>query len=114
MAAPDDGLRPNVPLLPRHLRTGELPAGGDLVRGAGCCWPTTTCGLLAAAPTEASGLYRNATGDEVVYLRTGRARLESSFGVFDCRAGDYVVIPTGTTHRWVPTGGDGAEPVARW
>ena len=23
-----------------------------------------------------------------------------------------MVVPTGTTHRWVPTGGDGAEPVA--
>jgi homogentisate 1,2-dioxygenase len=68
--------------------------------------------LLVAQPTEASGLYRNATGDEIVYLRTGAARLESSFGELECRAGDYVVVPTGTTHRWVPEDGPSTEPVA--
>ena len=36
---------------------------------------------VAAAHRAPSGLYRNATGDEVVYLRTGAARLESSFGI---------------------------------
>ena len=54
------------------------------------------------------GGWRWYSSDEVVHLREGSARLESSFGALDCRPGDYVVIPTGTTHRWVPTGG---EPV---
>jgi homogentisate 1,2-dioxygenase len=107
-----DGVRPNAPLLPRHLRTAELPAGGDLVGGRRLLLANDDVRLLAAHPTEASGLYRNATGDEVVYLRTGQARLESSFGVLDCHAGDYVVVPTGTTHRWVPTAAAGDEPVA--
>ena len=31
VAAPDDDLRPNEPLLPRHLRTAELPPDVDLV-----------------------------------------------------------------------------------
>jgi homogentisate 1,2-dioxygenase len=111
VAPPDDDLRPNEPLLPRHLRTAELPAGGDMVTGRRLLLANDDVRLLAAAPADASGLYRNATGDEVVYLRTGQARLESSFGILDCRAGDYVVIPTGTTHRWVPTGSEGAERV---
>src|ERR671910_471299 len=75
------------------------------------CFPTTSapprCPAVAQ-PSEASGLYRNATGDEIVYLRQGTARLDSVFGSLECRAGDYVVVPTGTTHRWVP-GGDGAS-----
>ena len=33
IAAPDDDLQANEPLLPRHLRTAELEAGGDLVTG---------------------------------------------------------------------------------
>ena len=99
---------PNRPLLPRHLRTGRLAAGGDLVTGRVPLLGNDDVRLLVAQPTEASGLYRNATGDEIVYLRAGAARLESTFGALDCRAGDYVVIPTSTTHRWVPTG---AEPV---
>ena len=109
---PDVGLRPNEPLLPRHLRTADLPSGGDLVTGRRVLLANDDVRLAVAGPTAPSGLYRNATGDEIVYLRTGTARLESSFGTLDCRAGDYVVVPTGTTHRWVPTGGAGAEPVA--
>jgi homogentisate 1,2-dioxygenase len=106
------GLAPNEPLLPRHLRTTELPPGGDLVGNRRLLLANDDVRLLVAQPTEASGLYRNATGDEIVYLRTGAARLESSFGVLECRAGDYVVVPTGTTHRWVPDGGPATEPVA--
>jgi homogentisate 1,2-dioxygenase len=106
----DDGVRPNIPLLPHHLRTADLPAGDDLVQGRRLLLANDDVRLLTVQGAGASGLYRNAAGDEVVYLRTGRARLESSFGTLDCRAGDYVVVPTGTTHRWVPVAGD--DPVA--
>jgi homogentisate 1,2-dioxygenase len=105
---PGDELVPNEPLLPRHLRTGALAAGGDLVTGRALLAGNGDVRLSVARPTATSGLYRNATGDELVHLRTGAARLESSFGALDCRAGDYVVVPTGTTHRWV-IGDGGAE-----
>jgi homogentisate 1,2-dioxygenase len=62
--------------------------------------------LSVAAATDASPLYRDAVGDQLVFLRTGAARLETSFGALDCVAGDHVVIPTSTTHRWLPTGPD--------
>jgi homogentisate 1,2-dioxygenase len=102
----DVPLQPNEPLLPRHLRTGDLASGDDLVTGRHLLLGNEDVGLSLARPTQPSGLYRNATGDEVVYLRTGAARLESSFGALDCRTGDYVVIPTGTTHRWLPQPGE--------
>jgi homogentisate 1,2-dioxygenase len=101
-------LRPNEPLLPRHLRTGNLDETADLVTGRNLLLANDDVRLSVALPAGPSGLYRNATGDEVVYLRIGSARLESSFGALDATAGDYVVVPTGTTHRWVPTGD---EPV---
>ena len=104
----DPGLAPNEPLLPRHLRTGTLAAGGDLVTGRTLLLGNAHVRLLVAQPTGPSGLYRNATGDEIVYLREGSARLDSVFGSLQCRAGDYVVIPTGTTHRWIV---EGDEPV---
>jgi homogentisate 1,2-dioxygenase len=109
VAEPDPGLAPNRPLLPRHLRTGAAAAPGDLVTGRTVLLANDDVRLAVAAPTEASGLYRNATGDELVYLRSGTLTLESSFGALDCTAGDYVVVPTGTTHRWVPGPGTG-EP----
>jgi homogentisate 1,2-dioxygenase len=52
-----------------------------------------------------SSLYRNAVGDELVYVQSGRGRLESVFGTLDVGAGDYVVIPMSTTVRWVVTAG---------
>jgi homogentisate 1,2-dioxygenase len=108
----DPKLAANRPLLPRHLRTGRLPGGGDLVTGRRLLVANDDVRVAVAqpGPGEASGLYRNTTGDEVVYVRQGALRLESTFGVLDCVAGDYVVIPTGTTHRWVPQA-TGDEPV---
>jgi homogentisate 1,2-dioxygenase len=108
VAEKDPGLGPNEPLLPRHLRTGSLPAGGDLVADRTLLLANASVRLLVAQPTQSSGLYRNAIGDEVVYLRQGSARLDSVFGSLECHAGDYVVLPTSTTHRWIVQAG---EPV---
>jgi homogentisate 1,2-dioxygenase len=102
----DPGLGPNEPLLPRHLRTGTLPAGGDLVADRTLLLANASVRLLVAQPTQSSGLYRNAIGDEVVYLRQGSARLDSVFGSLECHAGDYVVVPTSTTHRWTVEAGE--------
>ncbi|HET6663857.1 MAG TPA: homogentisate 1,2-dioxygenase [Acidimicrobiales bacterium] len=104
----DPGLGPNEPLLPRHLRTGTLAPGGDLVADRTLLLANANVRLLVAQPTEPSGLYRNATGDEIVFLRQGSARLDTVFGALECRAGDYVVVPTSTTHRWIV---DVGEPV---
>ncbi|MDQ1395289.1 MAG: homogentisate 1,2-dioxygenase [Acidimicrobiaceae bacterium] len=45
---------------------------------------------------------RNGGADEVHFVHQGGGRLESTFGILDYCSGDYVVIPKGTTHRWVP------------
>jgi homogentisate 1,2-dioxygenase len=107
-------LRPNLPLLPRHLRAHDLPHG----TGAGA---STGSGPLAArhllfanddvrvsyARSGAAGeLYRNAIGDELLYVESGSATLESVFGALAVGPGDYVVIPTSTTHRLVPAAGE--------
>ena len=39
-------------------------------------------------------------------MESGTAALESVYGTLDVGPGDYVVIPTSTTHRWVPTGSE--------
>ena len=96
----------NHPLLPRHFRTGRLDAGGDLVTGRRTLIGNDDLRLSHAAATDASGLYRNAGGDEMVYIESGAADLESVFGVVRAAPGDYVVIPACTTHRWVPTSAD--------
>ena len=101
-----ESLSANTPLLPRHLRTHGLEAAGDAVTGRRLLLGNDDVRLSYVAATEPSPLYRNAVGDEVVYVESGAATLETSFGVLAVAAGDYVVLPTSTTHRWVPTGGE--------
>jgi homogentisate 1,2-dioxygenase len=59
-------------------------------------------GLFSFA--ETTRLERNGGADELHFVHAGGGRLESTFGALDYRAGDYVVIPKGTTYRWVPEG----------
>jgi homogentisate 1,2-dioxygenase len=99
-------LTPNDPLLPMHLRTGELASGPDLVTGRRALLANADVVVAFATATEASPLYRNARGDELVYVQSGQGVLETVFGALDVGPGDYVVLPTSTTHRWVPAAGD--------
>ena len=66
--------------------------------------------MTADPPSE---LYRNAAGDELVFIHTGRAVFESVFGRIEAGPGDYVVIPQSTTHRWVIDEQDDAGPGPR-
>jgi homogentisate 1,2-dioxygenase len=104
VAGGEEELSPNRPLLPRHLRTHDLPGAGDLVAGRTLLLANADVRISTVAASDASGLYRNATGDELVFIESGAARLESVFGYLVVGPGDYVVVPTSTTHRWVPSG----------
>src|SRR5215203_4180112 len=99
-------LTANHPLMPRHLRTHKLDAGpADVVTGRQVLLANDDVRLAYAVATTPSPLYRNATGDECVYVESGTATVETVFGALEVGPGDYVVLPTSTTHRWVPTGG---------
>jgi homogentisate 1,2-dioxygenase len=97
-------LTANTPLLPRHLRTHGLATGGDLVTGRHLLLGNDDVRLSYVAADTESECYRNAVGDELVYVEAGAARLESAFGPLEVTAGDYVVVPMSVTHRWVPSG----------
>ena len=97
----DAGLAAPEVLLPRHLMTGKLPTGGDLVTGRHVLMGNSSVRISYAAAVVDSPLYRDSDGDLLVYVESGTGRLESVFGSLDVGPGDYVVVPTGTTHRWV-------------
>lgn len=105
-ALPDDPvhLAPNHPLKPRHLQAHELKAGGDLVRGRHLLLANDDVRISYVAAVEDGPLVRNATGDELVFVESGSAELQSPYGRLPVGAGDYVVVPTATTHRWVVDG----------
>jgi homogentisate 1,2-dioxygenase len=103
---PDQALTPNTPLLPRHLKLHDLgfAADADPVLGRRLVLGNADVRIHYSVATAASPLYRNATGDECVYVERGSAVVETVFGALTVGTGDYVVIPRATTHRWVPDG----------
>ena len=93
---------PPVPAADATLRH-HLLRPGDV---AGVDWLLSNADLRLGLGAPASGFLRNGGADELHFVHRGGGRLESVFGVLDYRAGDYVVIPKGTTHRWVPADAD--------
>lgn len=102
---PGCGFAPDRPLVPRHLRTGELAAGSDIVTGRHPVLGNDDVTLSFVHASGSSPLYRHAGADELIYLHRGAARLDSVFGSMAVEAGDYVVVPAGITHRWVVESG---------
>ncbi len=101
VATHEANLEPDQPLTPRHVRTGALDPGDDLVLDRRVLFGNADVQIAFASASGTGPLYRNAVGDELVYVQSGTARLESVFGALDVGQGDYVVIPGSTTHRWV-------------
>jgi len=97
---------PNRPLKPRHLRTHKLDTGdADPILGRQPLLANDDCRISYVVAERPSVLYRNAIGDECLYVEAGSARIESTFGVLEVTEGDYVIIPTSVIYRVVPVGG---------
>ncbi len=104
---PDLSTADNHPLKPRHLKLHALFEAGetkavDPVQGRRLVLGNGDVRLSYVVAGEVSPYYRNAVGDECVYVEAGAGVVETVFGVLPYRTGDYVVIPRATTHRWVP------------
>ncbi|MGV3563040.1 MAG: homogentisate 1,2-dioxygenase [Nocardioides sp.] len=103
---PDQSRTPNHPLAPRHLRLHDLETGTDAVADRRTVLANNDVRLTyVVTGTEPSAYYRDAIGDECVFVESGSGVVETVFGAVPYRAGDFVVVPRATTHRWVP-----AEP----
>ncbi len=106
---PDLATTPNHPLRPLHLRLPQLfadrdPADTDHVLGRTLVLGNADVRISYAVGKKPSPLYRNALGDECVYIEAGHGQVETVFGAIPFRAGDFVIIPRGAVHRWLPEG----------
>jgi homogentisate 1,2-dioxygenase len=83
-----------------HLKTGQLAASGDPIRGRVPLLTNPDVTLARCRPADAQKeLFRNASADEVIFVHRGKGTLHTMFGPVPFKPFDYVVIPRCTTYR---------------
>ena len=89
----------------RHFRTSMLPATRSVTADRVPLLFNADVALSFVQPLEDDEyFYRNAQGDEVVYVSDGEGVLESPMGSLAFGRGDYLVVPRGIVHRYRCTG----------
>ena len=85
----------------RHFRTGQLPPGRSATADRIPLLFNADVAISFAQPLEDDEyFYRNAQGDEIVYVSDGGGVLESPLGSLAFGRGDYLVVPRGIVHRY--------------
>jgi homogentisate 1,2-dioxygenase len=98
-------LMPNEPLRNRHFKTNDIELRGrDAIESRTPLLGNADVLIsVAQADKPMDYFYRNVGGDELLFIHTGSGTIQSQFGDLAYRAHDYLVIPTGTTYRVVPS-----------
>ncbi|HVB31956.1 MAG TPA: homogentisate 1,2-dioxygenase [Gemmatimonadaceae bacterium] len=92
---------PDHTLKHRHFRTSGIKPHGSPTLDRTPLLFNRDIAMLYVEPTERDEhFYRNAQGDEVVYVAKGSGVLETQFGDLPFGEGDYVVIHRGIMHRY--------------
>lgn len=79
-----------------HLNTSKVGAtGNDFLEARKVLMTNNDCSISICSPTsrKMDYFYKNAEGDEVIFIHDGKGVLISPFGKLEIRQGDYVVIP---------------------
>ncbi|MEQ1821785.1 MAG: homogentisate 1,2-dioxygenase [Fimbriimonadaceae bacterium] len=84
----------------RHLKTARMTPMGDAVSGriplmgnSDCIW------FQALIAEQMTDFYKNAEGDEMLFIHDGSGVAETMYGNIPFFPGDYLVIPRGTIYR---------------
>jgi homogentisate 1,2-dioxygenase len=90
----------------RHFKTFDVKPEGDAVTGRRLLMWNSDVEISLCRPSgQMDYFFRNGEGDEVIFVHEGSGTLETIFGDVPYKEGDYVVIPRGTTYRFVPDNG---------
>jgi homogentisate 1,2-dioxygenase len=85
-----------------HMKTASLPRGGDAVLGRQVLMFNQDVMISICKPTAPMDyFYRDGDSDLVYFVHAGQGTLETSFGLLPYHEGDYIVIPRGTTFRFI-------------
>lgn len=85
-----------------HLKTTQLAPVTDAVFGRQVLMFNNDVVIGVAKPVVAMNYYyRDGDADLVYFVHEGRGALETNFGLLPYHEGDYIIIPRGTTFRFV-------------
>jgi homogentisate 1,2-dioxygenase len=88
------------PLRHRHLRTKALKPFGDAISGRiPLMGNQDVIWNQVRVADQMETFYKNADGDECLFIHDGSGTLESLFGSIAFEPGDYLVIPRGTIYK---------------
>ncbi len=92
---------PDKTLKHRHFLTSKAKRGGSATLDRIPMLFNADIAMLYVEPsTQDEHYYRNAQGDELVYVAKGKGVLESSYGELPYGEGDYLIIHRGILHRF--------------
>lgn len=91
-----------VNLKRRHVRTPQMPTGGNLLQSRATLFCNNDVAVGMAKPDKVSdSFFVNADADELYFVAEGGGVMQSMFGELDYNAGDYVYIPKAVPYRFV-------------
>ncbi len=94
-------------LRPHAFDTAEAPASFQVVPDRLTLLYNDDVSLSIERPAKKiDWFFRNADGDEVVFIHRGKGIVQTDFGPLSFEPGDYIVIPRGTTYRFLPDSKD--------
>ena len=98
-------LTANDPLRNRHIKTQSLhwDAGDAIDSRVPLLGNADLLVCVAQVDRPMEYFYRNTGGDELLFIHHGSGTIETQFGDLAYRELDYVIVPTGTTYRVVPS-----------
>ena len=84
----------------RHLRSAPMQPKGDPITGRVILFGNADCEMSVCAPAEAMNYhYKNAMGDECIFIHHGSGTVYSAFGTLKFGPKDYIIMPKGVTYR---------------
>src|SRR5579863_3422273 len=102
---PERRFEANQPLRNRHLKTQSLRLKGTdpIETRTPLLGNDDVVISIAQSESPMEYFYRNTGGDELLFVHRGSGTIETQLGELAYRDHDYLVIPTGTTYRVVPS-----------
>lgn len=96
-------IRTDYGLKQTHLNTSNVGiTGEDYLSGRKVLLKNNDVSIALCSPKnkEMDYYYKNAEGDEVIYIHDGHGELHSQFGKIEIKKGDYVVIPRTVIYKF--------------